>query len=405
MYTKLLFFVTLSAAVCFTSCGSEDDMKTTVEAPATYNFTRDGQSTVSFDGQSTRIAMGEELISAMSNFDMTEERLLEMYANQTASGDDADPYASADLNESTKSIRSKVAASNDLFSANTVDATEIKAKFAAWITAQNNEVFPNENTQAAAGQAGQIADGTSTRYVNAQGLEYNQLVAKGLIGALMADQVLNNYLSAAVLDAGSNVENHEAEILDDGKTYTTMEHKWDEAYGYIYGASADAASPNATIGSDDSFMNKYIGRVNSDEDFSTIADDIYQAFKLGRAAIVAKDYDLRDEQASIIRTKLSEVIAIRAVYYLQQGKDNLETNKGGAFHALSEGFGFVYSLQFAREANSSKTYFTKAEVDNMFDMLLGDGENGLWDVTPATLDAVSTMIADRFEFTVAQAGS
>lgn len=405
MHHKLLFFIAVSVTIGLTSCSSDDDIKVSVEAPATYNFTRAGQNTVSFSGQTTRIAMGEELISGLKDFNMTETQLLEMYANQTATGEDANPYANAGLNESSKSIRSKVAASNDLFSANTVDGTAIKTDFATWISAQVNEVFPNENTQAVAGYAGQIADGTSTRYVNAQGIEFNQVVNKGLIGALMTDQVLNNYLSSAVLDAGSNKDNHEAEILDDGKNYTTMEHKWDEAYGYVYGASADAANPNATIGADDSFLNKYIGKVNSDEDFSTIAEDIYQAFKLGRAAIVAKDYELRDEQAAIIRTKISEVIAIRAVYYLQQGKNTLDTNKGAAFHALSEGLGFMYSLQFTRDANSSKAYFTKVEVDDMFDMILEDGDNGLWDVKPTTLDVVSDMIADRFDFTVGQAGS
>ena len=41
---------------------------------------------------------------------------------------------------------------------------------------------------------------------NAGGLEYNQLVNKGLIGALMVDQMLNNYLSAAVLDEADNRE-------------------------------------------------------------------------------------------------------------------------------------------------------------------------------------------------------
>lgn len=405
MYKRLLLFVAISATLCLTSCDKEPTTPS-IETPTSYNFERDGQRTVGFSGQTTRIAMAEELVAAMSDFDVTEESLLEIYANQTASGDDANPYSDSDLNESTKSIRSKVAASADFFSTNTVDGMAIKAKFESWITAQVNEVFPNENTQAVAGYAGQIADGTSTRYVNAQGLEYNQLVAKGLIGALMTDQTLNNYLSPAVLDAGSNIENHEQAILDDGKNYTTMEHKWDEAYGYVYGASADAANPNATIGEDDSFLNKYIGKVEADEDFAGIAADIFDAFKLGRAAIVANNYEVRDEQATIIKDKLSEIIAIRAVYYLEQGKNALANgNQGAAFHALSEGLGFVYSLQFTRKTNADKPYFTKAEVENMFARILGDGANGLWDVTAETLNAIAAEIAAEFDFTVAQAGA
>jgi hypothetical protein len=39
----------------------------------------------------------------------------------------------------------------------------------------------------------------------------------------------------------------------------------------------------------------------------------------------------------------------------------------------------------------------------MLDTLMGDGENGLWDVTPETLDQLSDQIADAFEFTVQEA--
>ena len=38
----------------------------------------------------------------------------------------------------------------------------------------------------------------------------------------------------------------------------------------------------------DSFLSKYLDKVEGDSDFAGIADDIYDAFKLGRAAIVAK---------------------------------------------------------------------------------------------------------------------
>ena len=47
----------------------------------------------------------------------------------------------------------------------------------------------------------------------------------------------------------------------------------------------------------DSFLNKYLSRVEGDSDFAGIAEEIYNAFKLGRAAIVAKDYTTRNVQA------------------------------------------------------------------------------------------------------------
>ncbi|MEL7221978.1 MAG: DUF4856 domain-containing protein [Bacteroidota bacterium] len=398
----LLFAVT---SMLFIACEDDDNMTIDIDEPATYAFERDGASTVSFSGQTARLAMAEELISAMKDFSVSEQTMLEMYANQDANGGDVNPFSDPALNAETKSVRSKVAASADFFSSNTAGAATVKAKFEEWISAQVSEVFPNENVLAEEGVAGQIADGSSTRYVSGKGLEYNQAVNKGLIGAIFADQIVNNYVSVAVLDAGDNIiENDNGTVAAD-KSYTTMEHKWDEAYGYLFGLSPDAAAANLTIGDDDSFLNKYFGRVESDPDFAGIADDVYNAFKLGRAAIVAGDYKVRDEQAAIIRDKVSTVIAVRAVYYLQQGKNGLESSPvdyGAAFHDLSEGFGFIYSLQFTRKSDTNAPYFTAAEVDGFLNDLL-EG-NGFWDVTPATLNAMSETIAAKFDFTVAQAG-
>ena len=402
--TSHIYFLVVLVAL-LSACGGDDEPTPSVEAPATYSFIRNGTTTVSFSGQTDRIKMASELIGSMTDFgNITEAELLEMYRNETEQGGDADPYADASLNASTKSVKSKVAASADFFSSNTAESAEIKSDFETWIGSQISEVFPNESTLAEAGVAGQIADGSSTRYVNAKGLEYNQAVNKALIGALMADQMLNNYLGIAVLDAGDNQTNNDNDVLESGKNYTTMEHKWDEAYGYLFGTATSESNPVPTIGDDDSFLNKYLGRVDGDDDFTGIAQEIYDAFKLGRAAIVAKNYTVRDEQAAIIRQKVSEVIAIRAVYYLQQGKSQLGSSMGGAFHDLSEGFGFVYSLRFTRNPDTSASYFTKSEVDGFIDDLQA-GNDGFWSITGTTLDAISQAIADKFDFTVAEAGS
>ena len=400
----------LFAGLLFSACSDDEDntIAPTVEAPTTYDFTRDGQSTVSFSGQTTRIAMADELTDALLSFnEATESLLLAMYRNEADGGGNVAPFTEAALNASDKSIRSKVASSRDYFSANATEGTAIKNQFEDWINRQLIEVFPNEEVLARPGVAGQIADGDAVRYINADGLEYNQLVGKGLIGALMTDQMLNNYLSEAVLDEGDAREENNAETLEEGENYTFMEHKWDEAYGYAYGASQNPTDPNVSLGDDD-FLSKYIGRVEDDPDFAGIADEIYQAFKLGRAAIVAEEYDLRDQQAAIIRERISEVIGIRAVYYLQQGKKALDQENpdyGTAFHELSEAYGFIYSLRFTRQPDAEASYFSREEVDGLLEELLGDGENGLWDVTPETLDNLAETIAGRFDFTVEQAGS
>ncbi len=399
-------FTLLLLSVTFISCSSDDDNtdnnnNQNVDAPATYQFTRNGNNTVSYSGQTQRIAMAEELISALKDQNRDEASLDAMFAHAEGDQDFSDPNM-LDLNASSKNVRSKTAASKDYFDSNSTDANAIKANFDSWISSQVNDVFPNWGNTASPGNAGLAQElGGSIRYVNEKGLEYNQAVAKSFNGAFLADQICNNYLSSAVLDAGDNVDNNDNDVLDVGKNYTTMEHKWDEAFGYLYGAEEDETAPVLEA---DSFLSKYLYKVEADSDFTGIADDIYDAFKLGRAAIVAKNYTVRDEQVEILREKISMIIGIRAVYYLQGGKSEIANGDlPSAFHDLSEGFGFIYSLQFTRNPMTDAPYVSKSMVDGYIDTLMED--NGFWDVTPETLDQMSEDIAAEFGFTVEQAAN
>lgn len=397
----LLLFT--AGSFILTSCSNDDDTiideQTEVEVPANYTFERNGETTVDYNGQTTRLQMSAEMLSIFNDFDnTTEEQLMNMFANENA------PFSNAALNESTKSVKSKVAASNLYFSNNSVESAEIKADFESYISGQMNEVKDNKDQLAEAGVAGQIAQGERTRYVSGKGLEYNQAFAKSLIGGLLLDQIVNNYLSQPVLDEGDNQVNNDDMVTEDGKSYTTMEHKWDEAYGYLFGdPSIPTADPLSVLGeSDDHLLFSYLGQVAADDDFDGLAESTYEAFKTGRAAIVAGDYDLRDEQVAIIRENLSKVIGVRAVHYLQGGKSALEEeNYGAAFHELSEGFGFVYSLRFTHNPATGAPYVSKESIDSYKEALLSG--NGFWDVNPAALDSISEEIAAAYGFSVSQA--
>ena len=397
---KKLFFSAILGGLTLASCSSDDDVtpeNTELEIPATYNFEREGASTVSYSGQTTRLQMTSEILSKFRDFENgSEDLLLNMFANENA------PFENASLNQSSKSVKSKVAASKLYFSANTVESAEIKSDFDSYITEQFTAVKNNRNELAEAGMAGQIAQGTNVRYVNAKGLEMNQAFAKGLIGGLLADQILNNYLSQAVLDEADNRENNDAGVVEEGKVYTTMEHKWDEAYGYLYGdLSIPAQDPNSVLNdNNDALLFKYMGSVDGDSDFEGVAEETFEAFKTGRAAIVAGDYQTRDEQVGIIRENLSTLIAVRAIYYLQAGKNQLADGQyGAAFHSLSEGYGFIYSLKFTHNPETGAPYISAGNVEDYLEQLMIG--NGFWEVTPETLDSISEEIAAPFEFTVA----
>ncbi len=399
---KRLALLAVTAGLTLSSCSSDDveiPEDNTLIIPQNFTFERGNASTVNFEGQTTRLQMSAEILSSFNDFEnATAESLSDMFANENS------PFTSAALNESSKSVKSKVAASKLYFSTNTVESTEIKNDFEAFIEEQMNVVKANKDLLAEPGVPGQIAAGSSERYVNGKGLEMNQAFAKSLIGGLVLDQIVNNYLSKEVLDEGDNRMNNENEVVEEGTNFTTMEHKWDEAYGYLYGdPSIPVANPNSVLNqSQDRLLFNYLGRVDADADFSGLAASTFDAFKKGRAAIVAENYGLRDEQVAIIRENLSKVIAVRAVHYLQGGKTALaEDNFGAAFHELSEGYGFIYSLRFTNDPATNMPYISKAQLDEYKEQLLAG--NGFWDVTPATLDQISAEIASAFGFTVEEA--
>ena len=387
------------------SCSSDDDsgapVTPTYQIPNTYTFDRSGTSTVEYSGQTIRLQMlnevgGKFTTAATDGSALSAIELSNMYSNQNS------PFSSSDLNNSGKNTKSKTASSSDYFSTflgggSTVEKTAVQAFFESQFQIGAEA---SQGNSASAGVAGSYLDGSKMRLFAANGLEPQQILLKGMMGAMMMDQISNHYLSTIKLDAGSNVLENTNKVLSADGNFTTMEHYWDEAYGYVYGA--DEAATNSK-----KFWSSYIDQVNADADFNTITNDINLAFRKGRAAIVANDYTTRDQQIDVIQSKLALVAAVRAVYYLQEGKGKLiEDNGAKAFHALSEGYGFIMSLRYTRKPGTDNPYFSKSEIDAMLANLVS-GPNGLWDIDNLSpkLDALSAQIAIKFGFTVAQAAT
>ncbi len=385
---KLLGALTITTLV-FTSCKKQKE----TPIPTSYEFKNASNiSTVDFSGQKVRLVMLDEISTLMGGTSpVSEATLLDMY-NGTG-------FTDASLNTSGKKLSDKTAASVDYFSGYNLEKTEIITKLKSQF--KDAESLTSGSTEANAGVAGYYMDGNKKRYFNANGLEPQQVFSKGMMGACLLDQILNNYLSKNKLDAGSNVTNNTNKVVEDGKTYTTMEHAWDEAYGYIYGNDNLIANPAVY-----KFWSSYINQVNADPNFNTTKDAILKAFIQGRVAITKADYTTRDAQIAIIRAALSKVPAVRAVFYLNEGKTKLGgTAKGkAAFHALSEAYGFIWCLRFTQNPTTKAPYFSKEEVDSMLADLV-KSTNGLYDVDylNTALDTIAQKIATRFGFTVAQA--
>jgi hypothetical protein len=405
MKNKIVALLTLSTLI-FSSCSSEDnpsENNINYTIPTTYSFERNSATTVDYSGQTTRINMLQEMgdyyrIQASANATVSATKLSSMYSNS------ANAFTNAVLNESGKQLKDKTASSIDYFNllqggGTLSEQVAVRNLFEAQFTAGT---AASQGNNASAGIAGKYLDGSSVRLFAANGLEPQQIFLKGMMGASFLDQICNNYLSLNKLDGATARIDNSNKILISGTNYTEMEHYWDEAYGYIYGGDNVTATPNIFR-----FWSSYINQVNDDSDFNTIKADIDLAFRKGRAAITANDYTTRDAQIAIIKEKLAIVSAVRAVYYLQEGKAKLATDSGAkAFHALSEGYGFIMSLRYTNKQGTNNPYLSKQEVDTILNQLT-NGTNGLWDIDALSpkLDTLSTQIAAKFNFTVSQAAT
>jgi hypothetical protein len=390
--------------LAITSCSNDDETTFNYITPDSYTFERGGVTSVDHSGQTYRIFMLEEMgnyiKNAGTNGTVADDAVLsEMYTNTN------NHFTGTGLNASGKQLKDKTAASKDYFSlllggGTTAEQANVRNFFEA---AFDDADAASQGATASAGVAGVYLDGSSKRLFAANGLEPQQVLLKGMMGACLMDQIVNNYLSLNKLDEGSNRSNNTNKVLEADKPYTTMEHAWDEAYGYIYGGDNLTVAPNVF-----KYWSSYINQVNADTDFNTLKADINLAFRKGRAAIVANDYQTRNAQIDIIKAKIAMVPAVRAVFYLQEGKVKLAQGDGGAkaFHALSEGYGFIMSLRYTNKPGTDSPYFSKSEVDAMLASLLS-GPNGLWDIDNLSpkLDAISEQIATRFGFSVAQAAT
>ncbi|MGK0277479.1 MAG: hypothetical protein ACI9RU_000232 [Litorivivens sp.] len=368
------------SALNFDSKAKTDDGSCTYEnaalnVPSEYVFTdSQGNTTVSFKGQTQRQLMLTEIVDLLKSENtpgvaIDSQVLKNMYANEGVTWQD--PY-DLDLNESTKNLKSKTAASagsaDPVWQAYYEDLFDEIGAISAATTSSEFTGGP--------GVAGVVQSTTNPEkayLMNANGREITQLVEKGLMGSVFYNQCTLWYLS----DDEINVDNSTAVDIDDEKFYTEMEHHWDEAYGYL---TDGYDYPNDGI---DDYWGKYtFGR----NDLIFSADNLSLAFRTGRAAITANDLSTRDGNITIILDEFAKASAGTAIHYLNGALSDL-TDNALRNHQLSEAWAFIDALRFGKMNG-----FTGNTVDGWLDTI---GTN-FYEVTAADLNTVKAEIANQF---------
>ena len=284
----------------------------TYTIPSNYEFTdSDGNSTVSYSGQTASMDMLSEMVSYLktanndASVTLDASTLLAMYDNSYTG------WSDPNLVNNGKQLKSKTALAD----------VGIQSMFEGWMNA-----------------AAAATPSSNTSYLqDASGLEWTQVIEKGLMGACFASQMTSNYLAG--ISSDDNIE------IVDGKYYTEMEHHWDEAYGYF--TDATDYPTNGT----NRFWGKYANKSYLEDNIGS-ATDISLAFRTGRAAIAAGNTADALAQGDVINMEVKQMVAGMALHYLNDVKAQVASgaDQSTINHSMSEALAFIFGIQFITDS-------------------------------------------------------
>tara|TARA_B110000091_G_scaffold104247_1_gene113266 strand:- start:10497 stop:11579 length:1083 start_codon:yes stop_codon:yes gene_type:complete len=347
---RKLILLVLSIAL-LASCGDKDENENKnvaegYKVPSTYNF-----ENVSYSGQTNRLDMLKELTSYIKTGHV-ENASLDAQSMKNMFGNSNTPFANADLNASTKQLQNKTySVEAELY----VSLFDSIAKYAGQAGGTD-------------GQAGLVTGDGRTILVDANGMEYAQLIDKGVMGSCFYYSATSSYLSDDKI--GDAVDNT---TVTEGKG-TAKEHHFDEGFGY-FGAPIDF--PTNTEGV--SFWAKY----SNNRDAVAGTNVIMDAFIKGRAAISNKDKSAQNDAVAEIKIQWEKISAATAIHYLNDA-DAKFNDDADRCHVLSEAYAFIKALKYNVDAS-----IDGAKVDEILVALGGN----FWSITPTQIENARNILA------------
>jgi hypothetical protein len=364
----------LAAILLILSCTKESDNDD--QSLETYTFLRNDESSVSYSGQIERQEMLTEmgqymLLSHSLGREISADTLQAMYKNE---------YGFTGIY--TKNLFSKTFANDQQFFLDQMSEMAMASKETSNATPGKagvlNEEYPQAGTAESAGYL-----------VNANGLEYRQLIIKRLMGAVFFHQAMEVYFGEDYM----NEHGSDNQTVEAGTNYTSMEHHFDEAFGYAgipTDLSADYTDKNSSsLG----IWGEYIvERSNDNGTFGIpgLNESLISAFIEGRLAIVNQDYATRNTAINNIASMWEKAILYTAGNYFK--RSITETNVYKKHHYLSEGIGFLLASQYHFDNGTSiaPRYFNSSKIEEAL-TIIGLNTN-LYNVTEADLNQVIALI-------------
>jgi|GEM_PF-1524967 len=375
------------------------DLGTFVQ-PTTYDIVSGAFAPGSYSGQTRRVAQLQEIVDSSRN-EPIYWNLREALANTSL-----DQFESTDA-QGASNLRTKI---DELNFDN--GNTSVADRFAELGDSLSLSSQANFTVTAINGRAGMITTGSKKRHVSVNGLEYAQLLEKGLYGALLYDQIADDYLrpvQAGNLNPKGN--NETAAAPDYGSKGTGRQHAFDEAFGYL--AVNPATYPNSanTSNGDGKFITNYAF------DFSDEIETAYgvnpsqklmDALIFGRSVLKAGEgfgpsNETTNEtyfNAAVADIKLYTEIGLATAAYSYLNDAIADVTDADKLHHLSEALAFIYALSFNSEGILSATQ-AHATLQTMgWDAnnpsLEGVYSINLWDVTDAQMESAKSVLDQAY---------
>ncbi len=401
----------LSSALLLAACGSDNDSDSNsneVDYPSTYSFESKvvaGESSVVFTGQAARQLLIDELKKAVGAENISHADLKKIYTEGTTGLKGADIYDDVNRPDTAVGVSAPegftlaqagydaVYGTNDAPGAGDKKLSDKTAgcdnnlsasQFIGWDVTTLVPCKEDAETTTYHDSAYSLIlewlPAAATNKVDAAlGLDYQQLLQKFLLGAVAFSQTAEDYLAA---DHAKDKKGLKATNVAAGDAYTSLEHAWDEGFGY-FGASVDYLNiDDATIATDaikhsdvngDTKIDLLRGEYNyglavyaSKHDVMTgttdLSKEIMVAFLEGRQ-LITDNHGTTPVVGDALHTQLAaiadravkgmeKVIAISVIKYINQTIGKL----GSYTHGQSDGSviakpwselkGFALGLQF-----------------------------------------------------------
>ena len=365
----------LLASALLIACGGGDDDNpvdsgsggsTTIDIPTAYVFDsrfNEGESSVAYSGQIVRNLLLQDLKIFIDNLgkegaeSATVDDLLQFYAYDD--GLDLESLSTAGDMPVVENRYSSISTGKNLSGKISKDVVIGYGKTADELVREWFEIIAANS---------QDADklGTPAVYTDDNGVDLTQMINKVLIGAVPYYQATGVYLGGLLEDENGSAA--------EGKSYTEMEHHWDEAFGY-FGSARDYSrySDAQLAGSvgDYTFDSNGDGQIDFKSEYNfglsrnagkrdkggtgvNFTGDIFAAFLAGRTLIVnqgsASDIAAQRELAA---NGMEKVIAATVVHYVNDTLSDMaalgtdDENRVNLNKHWAEMKGFTVALQYS----------------------------------------------------------